>query len=494
MSDLISEPGQECDPDEPEDTAPAGRSPTTRRRRALLATAAAAALVACGGLAAAAFVTSPAERAAGTAPPPDTLLTAQATMQVLTRSTVVRGQVHPPTRYDVTPVPTSAEITQLYVSALAVKAGDRVENGQLLAEVSGRPLVVLHGAVPAYRDLRPGSSGPDVAQLQAALADLGHGRGADDEGDYGPGTAAAVTAYYRGLGRQAPTAGPAARQAVDAARQAVEADRRQVDALTAQQAAAPAGSAEGTAAVPAGQLAEARARLADDTAALAEAQALDGPTVPAGEVVFVPALPAVVTAVNAPVGAPVTGALLSLAAGDLVVTGELPPGQAPGIRAGMAVEILSEATGTTVKGRVAEVGTPTTAPPVGRVVPIGGAAAGAAAPPAGGAAGASPGPDPQVPAYVPLRIEPAEPLPAAFDGQNVRITVARSATAEPVLSVPVAAVFTDASGRTAVTRIDSLGRRITVPVTTGVNANGQVAVTPVQTAQLQANDPVVVGR
>ncbi|WP_405012361.1 peptidoglycan-binding protein [Kitasatospora sp. NBC_01539] len=492
MSDLISEPEQEFDPDEPEDTAPAGRSPTTRRRRALLAVAASAGLVACGVVAAAAFVTSPAERAAGAAAPPDTLLTAQATMQVLTRSTVARGQVYPPTRYDVTPVPTSAEITQLYVSALAVKAGDRVDNGQLLAEVSGRPLVVLRGAVPAYRDLRPGSSGPDVAQLQAALADLGHGRGTDDEGDYGPGTAAAVTAYYRGLGRQAPTAGPAARQAVDAARQAVEADQRQIDLLTAQQAAAaPVGPAEGAAVAPPEPLAEARARLAEDTAALAEAQALDGPTVPAGEVVFVPALPAVVTTVNAPVGAPVAGALLSLASGDLVVTGELPPGQAPGIRAGMAVEILSEATGTTVKGRVAEVGTPTTAPPAARVIPIGGAAA---APAAGGTAGASPGPGPQVSAYVPLRIEPAEPLPAAFDGQNVRITVVRSATAEPVLSVPVAAVFTDASGRTAVTRIDSLGRRITVPVTTGVNADGQVAVTPVQSAQLQANDPVVVGR
>ncbi|MFD0529201.1 hypothetical protein ACFQ1I_23435 [Kitasatospora arboriphila] len=197
---------------------------------------------------------------------------------------------------------------------------------------------------------------------------------------------------------------------------------------------------------------------------------------------------------NATVGAPVAGPLLSLTSGDLVVTGQLTPGQAPGITPGMAVEILSESTGTVVRGEVAELGPQTTAPPQGRVIAIGGTAA-----PAGsgtGAAAAAPAAPaaPPAAAYVPLRITPTEPLPAALGGQNVRITVRRSATAQPVLCVPVAAVYTDATGRTAVTRIGSTGRRVTVPVTTGVNADGYVAVTPVQAAQLQPGDQVVVGR
>nr|WP_095873889.1 peptidoglycan-binding domain-containing protein [Streptomyces sp. TLI_235] len=527
MSDLIREPDREFDGEEPEpepEAAGSGRSRMVRRRRALVAVAASAALVACGGLGAAGLVRSPAERAADTAPPPGTLLTAEAEMKVLTRSTVTRGQVYPPTRYDVTPAFSSPEITQLYVSALAVKAGDAVANGQLMAEVSGRPLFVLKGAVPAYRDLKPGASGPDVAQLQAALAELGHGRGPDAEGEYGPGTAQAVTDFYHGLGHPAPTAGAAAEQAVDAAKRAVEADQRTVDELksaqnsgaaTARQstvsAAPSAGPSSAASAAPsalsappeaapsdlAAQLDQAERRLADDRAALAKAEAADGPVVPAGEVVFLPVLPAAVTAVNAAVGSPVAGPLLSLTSGDLVVTGQLTPGQAPGITAGMAVEIRSEATGTVLQGKVAELGPQTTVAPAGRVVSIGGAAApagaagsgGAAAPPANAAPAAPP-----AAAYVPLRITPAEALPAALSGQNVRITVQRSATAQPVLCVPVAAVHTDATGRTAVTRIGSGGRRVTVPVTTGANADGYVAVTPVQAAQLQPGDQVVVGR
>ncbi|WP_052391200.1 peptidoglycan-binding protein [Streptomyces sp. NRRL B-24484] len=510
MSDLIREPEREFDGEE--EPAPgavgSGRSRLVRRRRALLAVAASAALVACGGLGAAGLVESPAERAADTAPPPGSTLTAEAAMKVLTRSTVTRGQVYPPTRYDVTPASSSPEITQLYVSALAVKAGDAVANGQLLAEVSGRPLFVLKGAVPAYRDLKQGSSGSDVAQLQAALADLGHGRGSDAEGEFGPGTASAVTDLYRQLGHPAPTGGAAAKQAVDAAKRAVEADQRTVDDLKSRQTPAPAvPSAAGASAAPpeqtvlpdlAAQLAQAEQKLSDDKAALARAQEADGPVLPAGEVVFLPVLPAAVTAVNAAVGVPVTGPLLSLTSGDLVVTGQLTPGQAPGITPGMTVEILSESTGTVVRGKVAELGPRTTTAPAGRVIAIGGAAAPPGSGTAAGSGGAAAAPAapaaPPAAAYVPLRITPAEPLPAALSGQNVRITVQRSATAEPVLCVPVAAVYTDATGRTAVTRIGSTGRKVTVPVTTGVNADGYVAVTPVQAAQLQPGDQVVVGR
>ncbi|MER8183251.1 peptidoglycan-binding protein [Kitasatospora sp. NPDC094015] len=528
MSELVEERVEAAAP------AAAG-SRLRRRRRVLLAAVLAAAVVAGGGLAAASLVRSPAERAADTAPPPDTLLTAPVTARLLNRSAVTRGQVYPPTRYDVTPAAASSEINQLYVSGPPVRTGDQVANGQVLAEVSGQPLFVLQGPVPAYRDLKPGSSGPDVAELQSALEQLGHGHGADPDGSFGPGTAEAVAGYYRRIGYPVPTTGAAAQQAVDTARRAVEADRSAIDALKAQQAAAPTAprttptpSAASPSGVPtpdpmpdrapepapaaapvaaggadlARQLTAARQKLAEDSAALAQASAVNGPMVPAGEVVFLPALPALVTAVNATVGSPVQGPLLSLTSGQLAVTARLDPGQAAGIVPGMAVEILAETTGQSLPGSVAEVGAPTTTPPGGRVIAIGGAPAPAAggSAGAGGAAGGGatwgggPGQGGQPAAsYVPLRITPAQPLPAALSGQNVRITVQRDTSAGPVLSVPVAAVFTDAAGRTAVTRVDPAGRRTNVPVTCGISADGYVGVSA-DGPPLAAGDQVVVGR
>ncbi|MFI5528844.1 peptidoglycan-binding protein [Kitasatospora sp. NPDC051853] len=443
----------------------AGTSRLARRQRAALLVAVGAALVSTGGWAASSLVESPAERTVGAAPPPRSLLTAPVTLRALTPSVVARGEVYPPTRYEVTPRASSAEITQLFVSALAVRPGERVENGRLLAVVSGRPLFVLHGDVPAYRDLKPGSTGPDVAQLQKALEELGFGPGGDPEGSYGRGTAKAVGDYYRSIGQTAPTPGPETRQAVEAARRAVEADQRQL----AETAADPERQA---------QLPEARRRLAADREALAKAEAADGPMVPAGEVVLLPAFPATVTAVNAPVGAPVSGPLLSLAGGGLAVTGRLTPAQAAGVQAGMTVELLAEVSGATARGTVSGLGAPTALPPAGRVIPIGGPAPAPADP-------AQPGP-----LYVPLQITTEQGLPAALNGQNVRLTVLQGPAAEPVPSVPVAAVFTDSAGRTVVTRVTEDGRREVVAVTTGVTVGGWVALTG---GGLAAGDQVAVG-
>lgn len=73
-----------------------------------------------------------------------------------------------------------------------------------LIEVSGRPLLALEGAVPAYRDLREGDSGPDVTQLQDALRSCGFYLGASD-GVFGPKTANAVRQMYKENSYKVPT-------------------------------------------------------------------------------------------------------------------------------------------------------------------------------------------------------------------------------------------------------------------------------------------------
>ncbi|MEV7772686.1 peptidoglycan-binding protein [Kitasatospora sp. NPDC086791] len=505
---------------------PATGSRTARRRRVLLGVTLGAALVAVGGVGAATLVKSPAERAAGTAPPPNSLLTAPVVSQVLTPSLAARAVVYPPAQYNVVPVAASPEVTGLFVSGLGVKAGDTVAAGKLLAEVSGQPLFALPGPVPAYRDLKPGSTGPDVTELQSALAGLGYGSGGDDQGSYGPGTAAAVSAFYRGLGYPAPTTGATTQQAVDTAQKAVDADQQTVDGLLAQKQAAgvrPAQPAQpattpaqgpqpaqpaAPAPAPVGdldrQLADARKQLAADRTVLGKARAVNGPMVPAAHVLFLPALPASVTAVNGAVGSPVSGTLLSLTSGGLAVTGLLTPAQAAGVKPGMAVELLAEDTGTTLPGTVAELGAPATAPPAGKVITLGGAAAagggsgpgqpGAVQPGAAGPAAGAPNNQPGGQSYVPVSITPDTPLPAALNGKNVRLTVLKAKAGAPVTAVPIAAISTDAAGRTSVTRVDTSGNRTTVPVTTGVTADGLVAVTPADGAALRVGDQVVVGK
>jgi peptidoglycan hydrolase-like protein with peptidoglycan-binding domain len=50
--------------------------------------------------------------------------------------------------------------------------GQTVVNGDIVAEVSGRPVFAIRGEFPFYRDLHTGDSGPDVRQLQQALQEI----------------------------------------------------------------------------------------------------------------------------------------------------------------------------------------------------------------------------------------------------------------------------------------------------------------------------------
>src|SRR5260370_1225490 len=147
-----------------------------------------------------------------------------------------------------------------------------VENGQFLAEIDGEPMFALAGAVPAWRALIPGESGPDVAELQKALAALGYGDGGDTSGYFGAGTKDAVSAYYDHLGYAAPTTGAATHQAVNQAQKAVTSDQQQIAQLEAK----PQNSQTKE------QLDAAEKQLTTDESALSAAEAVNGPPVPQG--------------------------------------------------------------------------------------------------------------------------------------------------------------------------------------------------------------------
>jgi biotin carboxyl carrier protein len=420
------------------------------RRRVLLGVGIAAALLA-GGLIGASFVKSPQQIAADTAAPPATVTTATVVSQVLTSSVQMRGVVYPATQYDVyasasssgsssssgpaagssSSAAESSSTGAVYISKLDVAVGDTVSNGRQLAEVDGQPLFVLTGPVPAWRDLTPGESGPDVTELQKALAWLGYDDNGDTLGYYGSATGYAVSLYYEHLGYTPPSAGG----------------------------------------------------------------------LPTADVVFLPRLPATVVAVNGAAGEQPGQPFLELAArGSLALTGELPPAYAGQVKAGLKVTIYDEVTGIRATGTVADLGTATTVTPAGTVVDIGNASSSAGSAGSGSASSGSSSSssssgstgNSSATVFIPLTVHPSRPLAPALNGENVLVTVETGQTEGPVLTVPVAAIVTTASGTSFVTVAGAHGKQAEVAVTPGISENGYVQVTPVTPGALAAGERVVV--
>ncbi|MGF1646945.1 MAG: HlyD family efflux transporter periplasmic adaptor subunit [Kineosporiaceae bacterium] len=87
----------------------------------------------------------------------------------------------------------------------APASGAEVALGSVLHAVAAEPTVLLEGAVPAYRDMSTDTpDGLDVAQLEQALVDAGHGGGVTVDGDFDGATADAVEAWEEALGRPDP--------------------------------------------------------------------------------------------------------------------------------------------------------------------------------------------------------------------------------------------------------------------------------------------------
>ncbi|MEO3977130.1 efflux RND transporter periplasmic adaptor subunit [Streptomyces sp. CAU 1734] len=78
--------------------------------------------------------------------------------------------------------------------------GDRVTRGKPLYEVDNRPVTLLHGVLPAFRELRSGMKGRDVKQLERNLDALGYG-GFTVDSEFTAATAAAVREWQEDIGR-----------------------------------------------------------------------------------------------------------------------------------------------------------------------------------------------------------------------------------------------------------------------------------------------------
>lgn len=277
-----------------------GRRPYNRMRRRRITALAVVAFVivaVAGAVLLTLYIKSPAQQAAETRAPVTTQLTVPVVRTVLSTTVLGQAVVDPPKEVSPSNIGSSAtgspnENVQKVVTRIFHGTGSYVGEGQVILEVAGRPFFALAGSVPAYRNLVPGETGQDVLQLQADLAALGFGSGGDIAGTYGPGTSAAVTAFYNFIGYSVPkiTTGP-------------KADR--------------------------------------------------GAMVPLGEFTFVPKMPCRIVKLDASVGQAVKS--LTLAEGSPALAGQLSPSNAKEVRRGMRVTITEPGTGATVTGRVISV-------------------------------------------------------------------------------------------------------------------------------------------
>jgi HlyD family secretion protein len=409
------------------------------------------------------FIRSPADIAAATKPPEPSVITARVVRRRLSERLVERGTVGRARTFE---LETSLDpaLEHPLVTRVLVRTGSTVRSGRSVLEVAGRPVVVIEGSVPAYRDLGPGAAGRDVFQLQRAIEGLGFSRGADPRGVFGRGTARAVAAWFRSLGYSPAEPSLEELDALDQARAAVReaevaarAARRHARAIGARQAAARADALD--------QVSLADAALADARRRLRRVRATTGVHLRASEVRVVPVLPAKVAAVGVRVGTSldkVQGPLLKLVGGPAVVHGVLAPGDLASVRIGASARVEPVSGGRPFFGRVASIGGKLVSSPEGTGYRF----------------------------EVRLR---TKTIPA---GTNVTVVIEGRKTRGRVLVVPVTAIHSHADARTEVlvAARDRSGRELLrqVGVRAGLSADGYVHVTPLA-GHLAPGDEVVVG-
>ena len=285
----------------------------TARRRLVAGLVGTVVVSAAAGWVASSQIRSPAEIAARTAPPPASAILVPAEQRVLSTEIVTRGTVRFGSPQKLYLALSPLKLPDAGVANRLPLPGTELHEGDVVFTTSGRPVFLLKGDQPAFRDLGPGIVGEDVRQLEEALGRMGFDPGPVD-GVYDKRTEGAVTAWYKQAGFAAFSATTEQLAAV----RALEAVRyiSQLDVIGAKESVAMA-----RAAVDAARRAQTRAREASavslPTLGAATARATADNQVANAEVA---ARQAVLNALSAaPTVIPPTSAQISAAEGDLAI-------------------------------------------------------------------------------------------------------------------------------------------------------------------------------
>lgn len=397
----------------------------TRLRIAIVAVGAIGVLFGAGWLAARTFE-SPAQRQARARPPaPEPILTT-VTRGRLADEVTARADVRPQRIERLTPqsLPELAVVTKRLAAG-----GARIRPWTPLLVINGRPLFVVPGRFSFYRDIVPGSNGPDVRQLQDGIVAAGIPIPAQESGTYGTATQRAILTLYAAAG-----AAPITRAA------------RTSPSTRPAPAALPA--ATGTTRPAA-------------AASSPRAPARRIPIVPLSEVVVAPHLPAVLTFV-ASVGKKLEAgkSVARVSAGRLVADAGVAASVFVLLRKGMAARLISD-DGRTVRARILSLQT---------------------------GEGAQ-----QDDTRTATLVAVGRRLPRSWNGSNVLARITTRLVSGSELVVPTRAVARDPAGNSYVLKEVVGGRFVRVAVRSLASLAGRTAVRPIVPGRLAIDDRIRVG-
>jgi hypothetical protein len=375
--------------------------------------------------------------------------------------------------------PTPVGADSAVVTGNVPEIGAQVNAGDVLIEISGRPVFVLPGAFPTYRTLGQGSAGPDVQQLRAALNKLGIKAGPSSK-TYDAVLADAVQKLYTRSGYPPPgsddlSLAKGVRDARDALTEAKEAKTQAQQEYNAAKSASP--SDDGTTsqlelAALKQMVTVAGRAVTRAQEALSDAQRAAWTTMPAGEVIFVSKLPRRVDSVDAAVGQVLIGgggerAAIVLSGANIGIVAHVPGVYAELIEKGEKA-VLSASDGTeyqaTVKSACVE---------------------------------------PRASTVCDTKLSLDDPLGANREALvgNIRVSIAVGTSSVDALVVPVAAVSANPGGHAQVQRVTggllhdrSPDQQMTTMITvkTGLSAEGYVEIEPAD-GGIDVGDLVVLG-
>jgi hypothetical protein len=436
---------------------------------------------------------------------------------VISTRVIARGQGEAAGSVEVT-VAADAGGASAIVTGRVPEVGSTVNEGAVLIEVGGRPVLALGGDLPAYRALAAGQSGPDVSQLEESLVRMGRDPGTRD-GVYDAALGNAVATFYRDSGYSPPSLPEGVQASIDGARSGVDSARSQVNAarqalnqagagptqqqLTEAQGAVNVAQVKLDAANGGGdaiEIAEAQAELANAQAALAalqlprstsaeqaalreantalskantelnEALAKNATPFPLAELVFIPGLPQRVDSVFFQRGEKINGPVLVVSGAQLQVVATVTAAER---------EFLSEGTTVRIDGGGLD----------GEVTGIITSFKEKSGSDNGGGGGSG---ERSFDIYVtPQNITAGQE--ALLRNANVRLQIDVKSTDGDVLAVPLAALSANAGGESSVEVENDDGSTRIVKVEVGLSAEGFAEVTPVE-GELSEGDRVVVGK
>jgi hypothetical protein len=434
-------------------------------------------------------IQSPAEAAARTAPPTPSPILVPVENRVLTSDVITRGTARFGLPQSISLAPSPLKPEPGVITTLPAR-GDQLKEGDVLLTASGRPIFLLQGDIPAYRDLTAGLSGEDVRQLEVALKRLKFDPGPVD-GEFDEKTGAAVAGLYTSAGYTAFTPSEeqlaslrslenelalavndkaAAEATLALAPLAVKAAQAQraADVASSSGSAQAAAQLRGDIAVKTAEDAQKAAqreverltKLVDELTTEFEAEQgkTDSP-VPIDEVIFIPSFPVRVEEINARIGDAASGPVLVVTNNHLAIDSALPLAEAPLVKPGMKVTIDEPDLGLQATGIVSRIAD-------------------------------TPGTDGADGYHIYFEVLVDETA-VKLEGVSLRLTIPVESTGGAVTVVPISALFLAADG-TSRLQVEKNGKLEFLDVKPGLSADGFVEVTPLH-GTLSAGQLVLVG-